>query len=249
MRTLGNSPFGTMPPVVKNLLIINVLLFIAKSMIPGLELDRWLSIYYPDSGSFKVWQIVTYMFMHHDFMHIFFNMFALYTFGTTLEYIMGSKRFLNFYLLTGIGAYVLQAGIQAFELHQIIGSVRIPADLKNLNLKELEFLPASLNGLPQADALTVLGISAGKMVGASGAVMGLLVAFGMLLPNAELMLLFLPVPIKAKYFIPIYILLELSLGVYKIPGDSIAHFAHLGGALFGFILTKAWGLKRPGGYI
>lgn len=238
MNTFRPSPFANIPPVVKNLLIINIIFFIATLLFQkgsSSPLIAWLGVYYPGSPNFRIWQVVTYMFMHGGFEHIFFNMFALFTFGTSLEYVLGSKRFLNFYLITGLGALVLQMLVQALEVYQITGSININPDTYHSDNAE--------------HIRTLSEIYFGPMVGASGAIFGLLIAFGMLFPNAELMLIFLPIPIKAKYFIPIYVVIELFLGVYRISGDSVAHFAHLGGALFGFILVKLWGLRQRGGYL
>ncbi|NRF38925.1 rhomboid family intramembrane serine protease [Pedobacter foliorum] len=222
------------PPVVKNLLIINVIFFAATFMFKdsqgGYLLVEKLSVFYFDSPFFKIWQPITYMFMHspENFMHIFFNMFAVYMFGGVLESRWGAKRFLNFYLITGLGALGLQWAVQAFEVHQIVGTA-IPGQtlyhLQNLTASQVE---------------TLSGIYNGPMLGASGAVFGLLVAFGMLYPNTELYIMFIPVPIKAKYIIPVYILFELTMGVAQVQGDSVAHYAHLGGALIGFILVKLW---------
>jgi membrane associated rhomboid family serine protease len=233
MTSVRSSPFSSIPPVVKNLLIINILFFIATSIFEskGISLIQMLGVYYVDSPNFKVWQIITYMFMHGGFAHILFNMFALFTFGTSIELIMGSKRFLNFYLITGLGALALQMLVQAIEIYNITGGVGIdPVTYQSANPEAIK---------------TLSEIYYGPMVGASGAIFGLLIAFGMLFPNAELFIMFIPVPVKAKYIIPVYILLELFLGVAQFSGDSIAHFAHLGGALFGFILVKLWHLKRP----
>jgi membrane associated rhomboid family serine protease len=228
------------PPVVKNLLIINVLFFIATLILEskGIKLEWYLGAFYFDSPLFKIWQPITYMFMHGGFAHIFFNMFALYSFGTILESKWGSKRFLNFYLITGLGALALQWGVQAFEVWQLTGSP-VNANAVSINLTT-EMARINLQGLSQEGAQTLLGIYSGPMVGASGAIFGLLVAFGMLYPDAELYIMFIPVPVKAKYIMPIYILIELSLGIAKFQGDSIAHYAHLGGALIGFILVKLW---------
>ncbi|WP_316793442.1 rhomboid family intramembrane serine protease [Pedobacter frigoris] len=230
------------PPVVKNLLIINVLFFAAKYVFANMDpnLTLLLGAYYFDSQFFGVWQLITYMFMHGDFMHIFFNMFALFTFGSVLESRWGTKRFINFYLITGLGAVVLQMIVQAYEVYHITGMVA------NVPITDLVhqggYIQGNINlpGLTKSDSDTLLGIYGGPMVGASGAIFGLLVAFGMLYPNTELYIMFIPVPVKAKYIIPVYILMELSLGVAKVPGDSIAHFAHLGGAIIGFILVKLW---------
>ncbi|MGB4775225.1 MAG: rhomboid family intramembrane serine protease [Daejeonella sp.] len=235
MNTYRPSPFANMPPVVKNLLIINIIFFIATILFSqggNSPLVEWLAVFYFDSPFFRVWQIITYMFMHGGFTHLFFNMFALYMFGSMIERIMGSKRFLNFYLITGLGALVLQMLVQAFEIYSIVGSVRIDQSLSydHLNPHQLEVIKE---------------IYSSPMLGASGAIFGILVAFGILFPDVELFIMFIPVPVKAKYIIPVYIVLELFLGVAQFSGDSVAHFAHLGGALFGFILIKLWGIKRP----
>lgn len=222
------------PPVVKNLLIINVLffatMFMFRSSEGGYLLVEQLSVFYFDSPHFKIWQPITYMFMHSpaNFAHIFFNMFALFMFGGVLESRWGAKRFLNFYMITGLGALALQWAVQAFEVYQIVGTA-IPGEalysISNLTINQQE---------------TLNGIYNGPMLGASGAVFGLLVAFGMLYPNTEMYVLFIPVPVKAKYLIPVYIIFEFSLGVARVQGDSVAHYAHLGGALLGFILVKLW---------
>lgn len=216
-------------PVVKNLLIINVLFYIATWMMrqQGVFLTEYLAVFYFDSPLFSVWQPITYMFMHSErsLMHILFNMFALYSFGSILEAHWGGKRFINFYLITGLGALALQWGVQAFEVYQITGSV---------------FNSTYPSSISLVDKSTLEGIYFGPMVGASGAIFGLLVAFAMLYPNLEMYIMFIPVPVKAKYIIPVYIVIELTLGVAKIEGDSVAHFAHLGGALIGFILVKLW---------
>ncbi len=228
------------PPVVKNLLIINVLFFAAKYIFEskGIHLELYLGAFYFDSPLFKIWQPVTYMFMHGGLAHIIFNMFALFSFGSVLESRWGAKRFINFYLITGLGALALQLGVQAFEVYRITGSAINPDAVTIDIVKGMASL--NLRGLDYAAGQTLLGIYSGPMVGASGAIFGLLIAFGMLYPNAELYIMFIPVPVKAKYIIPVYILVELTLGVAQFQGDSIAHFAHLGGALIGFILVKLW---------
>lgn len=233
-------PFSQLPPVVKNLLIANVVCFVGTMIFPKANL--LFGIYYPDSPQFHVWQVITYMFMHGGFSHILFNMFAVFMFGPVLEQIMGSKRFLQFYLITGLGALVLQFGVQAIELYSIVGTIRA-SDIFSFDLDRRAIYP-NLPNLTSADYETIWSIYMTPMVGASGAIFGLLVAFGILFPNTELFLFFIPVPVKAKIFIPIYIILELFLGVARFSGDSVAHFAHLGGALFGFILLKAWGIRR-----
>lgn len=214
-------------PVVKNLLIINIIFFIASWIFQqqGIQLEKYLAVFYFDSPFFSVWQPITYMFMHANIGHIFFNMFGLVMIGGIVENHWGGKRFLNFYLITGLGALALQWAVQAFEVYQLTGS--ITNDMSTLavvpNLGELYFTP---------------------MVGASGAVFGVLTAFAVLYPNMELMLMFIPFPIKAKYFVPGYIAFELIMGFGRFAGDSTAHFAHLGGALVGFILVKLWKNKN-----
>ncbi|WP_053058334.1 rhomboid family intramembrane serine protease [Pedobacter sp. BMA] len=220
-------------PVVKNLLIINILFFAATYLLPQLHLDDLLAVYYFDSPKFEIWQPISYMFMHGGLAHIFFNMFALYSFGSILEQRWGPKKFLIFYFITGLGALFLQWAVQAFEVHQIVGSITASG---KLNLSDLY----NATDASPAQVKTLFGIYFGGMLGASGAIFGLLVAFGMLYPNAELLIMFIPIPVKAKYIIPVYILIELSLGVASIAGDSVAHYAHLGGALIGFILVKIW---------
>ncbi len=234
------------PPVVKNLLIINVLFFAAKYVFQntGVDLDRLLGAFYFDSQYFKIWQLVTYMFMHGDMMHIFFNMFALFMFGGVLEVRWGAKKFLQFYVITGLGAVALQMAVQAYEVYNITGSIY--NNPIYLELVENRYIQGNINisGVLDAQKQTLMGIYGFPMVGASGAVFGLLVAFGMLYPNTQMYVMFIPVPIKAKFLIPVYILMELSLGVARIPGDSIAHYAHLGGALVGFIIVKLWNDKN-----
>lgn len=221
------------PPVVKNILIINILFFAATWIFQqkGIRLDNMLAVYYFDSPNFRFWQPLSYMFMHGGFAHIFFNMFALYSFGSLLESRWGAKKFIIFYLITGLGALALQWAVQAYEVHQIIGNITL-----------FDGWQTKITSQAQADTLG--SIYYGGMLGASGAVFGLLVAFGMLYPNAELYIMFIPVPVKAKFIIPVYILIELSLGVAQFEGDSIAHYAHLGGALIGFILVKIWKDKQ-----
>jgi len=228
------------PPVVKNLLIINVLFFLATYVMQskGINLAYYLGAFYYDSPLFKIWQPITYMFMHGGFTHILFNMFALYMFGGILESRWGAKRFLNFYLITGLGALALQLIVQSVEVYNITGSLinhgAVTVDLAN------GMAGVNLSTLTPDQSNTLMEIYTAPMVGASGAIFGLLVAFGMLYPNVELYIMFIPIPVKAKYIMPVYILIELFLGVAKFQGDSVAHYAHLGGALLGFILVKLW---------
>jgi membrane associated rhomboid family serine protease len=230
------SPLAHLPAVVKNLLIINVICFLPFLLFnEGMvnQIYNLTSAHYFDSPLFKPWQPITYMFFHGGWFHIIFNMFALYSFGAVVEYSMGPKRFLIFYFACGLGGIALQLVVQAIEVHNIMGAFTSP----DIN--------ATLNSMPLADAKKLAGIYMSSMVGASGAIFGLLIAFGMTYPNTELMIMFVPVPVKAKYLMPVYVLIELSLGVSQVQGDDVAHFAHLGGALIGFILVKTWHLKGP----
>jgi membrane associated rhomboid family serine protease len=231
MSAYRQSPFANLTPVVKNLLIINLICFIPFVVLSDFNYDHYvvenLGVYYFNSPHFKVWQLITYMFIHGGWEHILFNMFALFSFGPILEYAIGPKRFFNLYFICGIGAALFQMLVQAYEVHAAIGSFTIPPDFQVSD-------PAIIAKLQ--------GIYATPVVGASGAIFGVLVAFGMLYPNLELMILFIPVPVKAKYIIPIYVVIEIVLGVGQFGGDNVAHFAHLGGALLGFILVKIWRL-------
>ncbi len=233
------SALNNIPSVVKNLIIINVLFFVATYILElkGIRLSSYLGLYFPASGNFRLHQIFTHMFMHGSLTHIFFNMFALYMFGRVLESVWGPKRFLLYYLITGIGAAILHSFVNFLEYESLINKMS-PETIEYVKTEG----PRLWNeGKNYSDNL------AGKLnmllniptVGASGAVFGLLLAFGMLFPNTQLMLLFPPIPIKAKYFVMGYGAIELYLG-FSHPGSNIAHFAHLGGMLFGFILIKYW---------
>ena len=240
----SSSAFGNMPEVVKNLLIVNGLFFLATvAMQPqGLDLSRLLGAFYWDSEHFRVWQIVTHMFMHGSFMHIFFNMFALWMFGTAIERIWGSKRFLIYYLITGFGAFILHYAVVAFQVQQLIPEVS-PEMVRDIKTNGLDILMRNQNYSDPTFAKLNLLYNI-PVVGASGAVFGILLAFGMMFPNTRLMLIFFPVPIKAKYFVMGYGAIELFSGIANRPGDNVAHFAHLGGMLFGFILIKYWNNKK-----
>ncbi len=223
-------------PVVKNIIIINVLFFLGSMAIPGL--DNALSGYYWSSPNFQPWQIVTHMFMHGGVGHIFFNMYGLYLFGSALESYWGPKRFLTYYIASGLGAFVLHNAMTYYELSQIIPQL----SLSDWDLVRAEGANAMNNGQNFIDPLMRKAnatLNTG-MVGASGAVFGILLAFGMLFPNTELMLLFPPIPLKAKWLVFGYGALELYSAMQANPGDNVAHFAHLGGMISGYILLKYW---------
>lgn len=218
------------PVVTKNLIIINVLVWVASLVLPrvGVDLTSWLGLHFPGAKDFYAFQFVTYMFMHdtHSFAHVFFNMFAVYMFGRVLEQVWGPKRFLIFYMVTGIGAGLVQELTWMYDLRSVIAA---PQELINIGGGQILEKPDFYN----------LFVT----VGASGAVFGILLAFGMLFPNVPLYIMFVPIPIKAKYFVIFYGLAELTLGVANFSGDSVAHFAHLGGMLFGFFMIQYWRKK------
>lgn len=258
------SRTGGMPPVVLNLLIINVLLFLATQVLSrsGTDLIRVLALYYPASDLFQPYQLLTHMFMHANLTHLFFNMFALWMFGRVLESVWGSRRFIVYYLVTGFGA----AALHLFVNWLSIGSMSHEATALINTMSPEGFAGFVKSHFPQAMS-EVSGFISGWIndpanpsyvsqasdfvnqliklrvdvptIGASGAVFGVLLAFGMLFPNTQLMLLFPPIPIKAKWFVIIYGVIELFLGVSN-KGGNVAHFAHLGGMLFGLLLILYW---------
>jgi membrane associated rhomboid family serine protease len=223
--------FSELPEVVKNLLILNGLFFLATVSLSnlGIDLIKILGLHQFQSTDFRPHQLITHLFMHGNFTHLFFNMFALWMFGKILENVWGSKRFLIYYMITGIGAASIHLLISQYQIISI--SNQIP-EMVNLAI-EGRYNPS----IPISKKLTQLIIT--PTVGASGAVFGLLLAFGMLFPNA-LLYLYFAIPIKAKYFVIGYGLIELYAGISNNPADNVAHFAHLGGMIFGFFLIKYW---------
>lgn len=210
-----------MPPVIKNLLIINVLVFMAQTLLPvGESITQYGALYFWESPHFRIWQYLTYMFLHGDFTHLLFNMFSLWMFGRVLEYDLGSRRFLTFYLTTGIGAGILYSVVNWLQIQALGGS----------------------NPESYETTVRVLRLINIPTVGASGAIYGILLGFGMLHPNSVIMLMFPPIPMKAKYFVLIFMALEFILGLRG--GDGVAHFAHLTGMLAAFLLLVYW--KRRG---
>lgn len=235
------SGFAVLPPVVKNLLIINGLMLLATVSFQlsfNIDLRDTLGLHFFGSELFEPYQIITYMFMHGDFTHLFFNMFAIWMFGSAIENYWGPKRFLIYYLATGIGASLLHYGVVYFEILQLESYMSLEAiqyvketgaNLIATNRNFVDVDMAKLNALYNA-----------SLVGASGSLFGVLLAFGMLFPNTQLFMIFLPIPIKAKYFVAGYGVLELINGLQNNPSDNVAHFAHLGGMLFGFLLIRYW---------
>jgi membrane associated rhomboid family serine protease len=232
--------FFALPPVVKNIIMINVLALIANYVVrgaTGTDLNTILGLYFPRSEQFMPVQIITHMFMHGGFWHIFFNMYALFLFGQMLEATWGSKRFLIYYLVTGLGAALIHETVIAFQYASLTSNMS-PGDL-SMVISEGTNLFKQGKGFSDNNMLQLQLLLNTPTVGASGAVFGVLLAFGMLFPNTQLMLLIPPMPIKAKYFVMIYGAIELYMAVTQ-PGSNIAHAAHLGGMLFGFILLRYW---------
>ncbi|MGZ2369034.1 rhomboid family intramembrane serine protease [Ancylomarina sp. YFZ004] len=262
------SSFLNLPPVVKNLLIINALMLLATWVLgqTGIDLSKILGLHFFASEHFSPYQVLTHMFMHGGFSHLFFNMFALFMFGRALESVWGPKRFLIYYMLTGLGAaalhtFVLWLDYSSMQKAFVAFSNTPTPDLLLAFVKDHLGSPTSgfynfitnWSDNPDSAYLINQGLDIAHTafeqsvnnvnaytVGASGAVYGILLAFGMLFPNTEMMLIFLPIPIKAKYFVIGYGAIELYLGFQQSAGDNVAHFAHLGGMLFGFILIKYW---------
>ena len=252
-------------PMVRNILIINVVAFLAFEMFNN---TNQFSLYDFRSPNFRYYQFLTHMFMHGDWMHLFSNMFSLFIFGPMLESKWGSQRFLTFYLITGLGASVLFAGVRNYELNQLREDtatyINTPSPVgllqyqeKYLENKYLEVAEAFRKEPNNVDLISATVDLVKRtynfminvpMLGASGAVFGILMAFGMLFPNTELMLLFFPFPIKAKYFVMLYGAYEIYAGIQRMPGDNVAHYAHLGGMLFAYILIKVWEKDRANFY-
>ncbi len=216
---------NNLPPVTKNLMIVNVLFFFGNIVAKkyGVDLNEMLGLHFFLAGNFNPIQLVSYMFLHEGFTHIFFNMFALWMFGRTLEQkgVWGSKRFLLYYLVCGIGAGLIQEGVQYIEYAT--------------TLSHFSTVDTGSGIIPMQAYMNMM-----TTVGASGAVYGILLAFGMLFPNIPLFIIPIPFPIKAKYFVIGYAVIELFEGLANGSGDNVAHFAHLGGMLFGFILVMYW---------
>ena len=217
---------NNLPPVTKNLLIINVLCFFGYMVAQkyGIDLNNTLGLHFFLASDFNLAQLVTYMFMHANFQHIFFNMFAVWMFGRTLEHVLGSKRFLTYYMVCGIGAGLVQELVQYVQYA--------------MELSHYENVNTGLAIIPMAEFLNMM-----TTVGASGAVYGILLAFGMLFPESKMFVFPIPFPVKAKFFVIGYAVIELFAG-FGSSGDGVAHFAHLGGMIFGFLLIMYWRKKN-----
>lgn len=239
--------FNNIPPITRNIIIINVIIFVMSNFLFP-QLYNILSGFYPFSPNFKSWQIITHMFMHAGFMHILFNMMTLYSFGPILEQTLGEKKYLILYFASGLGAFVL------FNLWNFVEVQQIVSGLEALGLNASEIYPKAVIGYsgnlnisattPEGKELSQQLFNALRtpMVGASGAIFGVVAAFATLYPDAKIMMMFIPVPLKVKYLLPIIVLISVYLGLSGNVG-GIAHFAHVGGALVGFLLAMIWKKK------
>ena len=252
LNSPGGGFFSNIPPIVKNLILINALMLLATELFNAFMLENF-ALYYPGSPMFKPVQLFTHMFMHGGIWHLFFNMYALWIFGSVLERNWGPKRFLTYYLVTGFGAcacYLLVNWIQVMHIEAQIDPA-ILAGMKNeLLYNALEMYRSnSVSINPNVPGMmSWYQMMFIPMVGASGAIFGVLLAFGMMYPNARLQLIFPPVALKAKWLVVIYGVLELFLAFRQFEGDNIAHVAHLGGMLFGYFMIRYWkkkGKSRP----
>ncbi|NCD40918.1 MAG: rhomboid family intramembrane serine protease [Bacteroidia bacterium] len=279
MNQYRPAGFGALPPVVKNLLIINIVLFAGTYLVgaaTNMDLKDLLGLKYPLSSSFRPYQFITYMFMHGSLSHLFFNMFALWMFGKILENVWGSRRFLIYYIICGVGAALTHYVIAWFEIHPVIQQMDLFLDQPSVQTLS-EFIgshrfhihensgvmwdyftdfqrnttalindPGNYSALQSSiDFISLYReyfMNLPNVVGASGAIFGLLLAFGMLFPNAEIYIYFL-FPLKAKWFVIIYGAIELFAG-FADSASNVAHFAHLGGMIFGFILIRYWRKKN-----
>ncbi len=275
MQQFRPGGFTLLPPIVKNLLIINGLFYLATIALGnsfGIDLYRILGLHFPGSQNFAPYQFISYMFMHGSPTHLFFNMFALWMFGNVLENVWGPKRFLLYYIVTGLGAALLHYAILYWQMLPTLRAINEvlnnpdPESLKmfleseyfkigsqeinnnfRLFLRDYNSLINDAPNQAMVRAVNFLNqykidfLNLPVVVGASGAVFGILLAFGMLFPNS-LIYLFFAIPIKAKYFVIAYGAMELYFGISR-PGSNVAHFAHLGGMLFGYLLIRYWKSK------
>ncbi|MBC7555095.1 MAG: rhomboid family intramembrane serine protease [Taibaiella sp.] len=270
MANQGQNPFQNVPVVVKNIIIINVLVVLVQFVLgrQGIDLGDYLGLHYWMSPKFRWWQVLTHIYMHGSpndigltLTHIFFNMYGLFMFGSILENMWGPKKFFLFYMVCGIGAAFCHLGVMAyvysafhadfvhFQQHASAMEFSRILSHNNIQLANSAFIdnwtqnPGCSNCVQESVQflhsyyMQMLDVG---MVGASGAIFGILFAFGYLFPNTELYIMFIPVPIKAKWAVAGYAAIELFSGVGRIAGDNVAHFAHLGGMLFAFILLSIW---------
>lgn len=226
---------------IKHLIIINVILFVGPQLLNA-DLTNTLALHFPKNENFGIWQYISHMFMHGSPMHLIFNMYGLWAFGTPLEQMWGKKKFLFFYFSAGIGAGIIYTLVNYYQFNgiydQLIGMGISSSEIQNI-LTSGQYNEAVIS-LSNQEMSEFYSLFHAPAVGASGAVYGVLVAFGLAFPNAKLALIFFPVPVAAKYFIPLIILSDLFFGVTKYSIGNVAHFAHIGGAIIGFIIAWYW---------
>lgn len=242
--------FENIPPVTKNLLIVNILVYVVMAVAPGARegvIERYCALHSFQSPLFNVAQIFTYMFLHGGFTHLLFNMFALFMFGPWIEYSLGSKRFLFYYISCGIGAALVQEGVYAYIISKY-SAMFSPADFDQIVREGARILAQHMNYADPTLARLNELVNVGTL-GASGAIYGVLLAYGMLFPENRIYLLIPPIPVKAKWLVLGYGLLELLLGISG-RADNVAHFCHLGGMIFGLFIILYWKKqgKFNGGY-
>jgi len=244
--------FPQITPVTRNIIILNVIFFVGTLLLKNLNIniDALLAGYFPLSPNFRSWQIITHMFMHGSIMHIVFNMLTLYSFGPVLEQVLGQKKFIILYFAAGLGGFALYNIWNYVEVSQLTNflssqSYDIHEIYKYADINYSGEMPISSDSeAVRESAQKLFNILRTPMVGASGAIFGVIAAFSTLFPDAKLMFMFIPFPIKAKYLTPIIIVVSIVLGFGQFSGDNIAHFAHLGGALIGFLFVWNWKKNR-----
>lgn len=257
MQQIRPSSFNVLPPVIKNLLIVNVLMLIITMVMDkqGEDLTQFLGLHYIKSDYFKPLQFFTHMFMHGGLMHLFSNMFALWMFGAMLENLWGHKRFLFFYIVCGLGAAAIHSTVVYIGMNMMEDKIQFLIDNGTYNdalvyaQKKLGGDSPALNNITHQNWQSFLNslydlYRDNPTVGASGAIFGVLAAFGYLFPNMILQIIFLPIRFKAKYFVMMYAAFEIYAVIRDNPGDNVAHFAHLGGGLVGFLLVLFWNKTR-----
>ncbi|KAB7531213.1 rhomboid family intramembrane serine protease [Flagellimonas olearia] len=232
---------GRMTEAVKHLLIINVIMFFATQLY-GDQMYQWMSLWFPKNSNFEWWQVGSHMFMHGNLMHIVFNMYALWAFGTPLERVWGRNKFLFFYFSAGLGSAALHTGVNYYFFNEGLNALE-SAGLARTQIMDIisagQYSPDWYNLASKSTIDSFLSAYNVPAVGASGAIYGVLVAFAFMYSEAKLMLIFLPVPIKAKYFVPLLIAGDVIFGISNV-NTGVAHFAHIGGALIGFIMMWYW---------
>ena len=238
-----------LPPVTKNLLIINIIIWIAMAMVAPAErlLEAYGALYYWESDQFLPTQLLTYMFIHANFTHLFFNMWALFMFGVMMERVLGSPKFLFYYVSCGLGAALIQEGVFTLMVSHYAGAFADPSALKALLAHPVvghrQLIDMGVSPIEPA-VRHIFELMHTPTVGASGAIFGILLAYGYMFPNMRIYMIIPPMPIRARTFVLIYAGIELALGIYNSQADTVAHFAHLGGMLAGLLILVYWRRKN-----